>query len=467
MSIKISIRVYLNKELDKTEMFDKSQDISVNIIYDDRDIELEDLVNDIRSKFRKKGQSIKNRFRDKSYVTKFFSYSNEDIEIEDNDDLIAEIDDIFPDEDYSNEIDDKSVELRAVFHKKKQLCRHNQDPKTCLKCNPKPIELIPPQLIMKRLDRYYDYKVQRMAYKAIFQWNAINQYEIDEKSNDILLYDVEEMNTKSNLLSGRNISCLTYTAKTLEANKQYAFQIKSCLMTNNVVITESKYSEPISVNTPFPPKLLPRPMHLQVVTLLPDRLFIKFDPGFVHESNHKMRYWFKEKNVYGSVPFGIAEYPRPAGGFSKEYPVIPNIWYQIIVYCEDLNTNQQGLESKPLFIKSPVNQNVFNYNYKPQIPENFEAVYDRECKEIEVFWDVPKETYGDSIQYEIKMNDEGNYEIINNLPCRISMKTQILEIVTVCEFQNNSYRSDQGLYVIDVTDIDNIRVQSMDGMNMQ
>ena len=84
--------------------------------YHDRDIELEDLLSDLKSKFRKKGDKIKARLRDKSYSIDFFSYEYGNA-IEDDDDLITEIESVFPEEPDIEPDEDTIIELRIIFTK--------------------------------------------------------------------------------------------------------------------------------------------------------------------------------------------------------------------------------------------------------------------------------------------------------------------------------------------------------------
>eukprot|EP01084_Bolivina_argentea_P270800 460543_1 len=117
----VRIRLYLNKDLDKTNNFDSSQDVYVDIEYDEREISLADLEIDLKSKFRRKSKEISARIKDKSYDIQVFSY-HENIHIEDDDDLLTEIEAIFPDHSDSDETPenlniDKMVALRIVFTK--------------------------------------------------------------------------------------------------------------------------------------------------------------------------------------------------------------------------------------------------------------------------------------------------------------------------------------------------------------
>eukprot|EP01083_Nonionella_stella_P151180 482733_1 len=120
----IRIRVYLNKDLDATIDFDKTEDRFIDMEYEERDITLEDVEIDSKLKFRKMRSETKARIRDKTYNVAFFSY-HEHLDIEDDDDLATEIETMYPDSAESDEEGDppqtrKMVELRIVFKKSVQ-----------------------------------------------------------------------------------------------------------------------------------------------------------------------------------------------------------------------------------------------------------------------------------------------------------------------------------------------------------
>eukprot|EP01084_Bolivina_argentea_P268620 456325_1 len=127
----VPIRIYLNKDFNATKDFDKSNDVCIDVTLerdcDSNNYELEDLITDVKSKFRShkklKGTDIKNRLRDKTYNIIFLGYEL-NIQIDDADELTQEIEEIFPSDSESDHSDDNNnknkikkniVELRIIF----------------------------------------------------------------------------------------------------------------------------------------------------------------------------------------------------------------------------------------------------------------------------------------------------------------------------------------------------------------
>ncbi len=92
-------------------------------------------------------------------------------------------------------------------------------------------------------------------------------------------------------------------------------------------------------------------------------------------------------------------------------------------------------------------------NYKPQSPNNIYGMVDDEYKydesdhkmDIIIFWTLPPNTYGNEIKYRIKI-DQNEHEMIEELPLRVGMDINVLEIVTVVKIDNDIYTSKPGLY---------------------
>ena len=488
------MRVYLNEDLDETHDFDKAKDISIDIVYEDRDIELEELQTDLHKPLRKKGgEKVKTRLRDKTFNMQFFSY-NDNTQIEDDDDLATEIDNIFP-EDPDSDNEDRFVEIRIIFkniNDDKNLNNDNnyqlqpaQPPPLLLHLSSEPMDedkeeekmmetvqpptckailpLSAPKLRQKRIGRYFDHKLQRMAHYVILYWDSPSDdrlnidHDTDSKSHSYL-YDIQESNTLSKDLCAQKLMKTAYRLQPLEVETEYAFHIKAYLVNTN---RESTWSNPLVVNTPKVLPLLPTPRYIQIVTLMDDRLFIRFDPGFVAKSHEKLTYWYKEYNVYQSAAFGVAAHDKPFGGFDSNYKVTPNTMYQIVIWSENTTANKCSKESQPLLIKTPPSSSEFlEPSYRPNPPANISAVYNDESGEIVLFWGLPENTFGDLIEYQVTVGTSEPM-MVQDLPFYMDYaETQIIEVITICDIYNQKYKSDIGFYEINANDINNVTVNA-------
>eukprot|EP01084_Bolivina_argentea_P249573 417855_1 len=174
MSHGIPIKIYLNKDFDKTKDFNKQHDVCIDITmekdYDSEKYHLTDLIIDVKSKLKIHTElqttAINIRLKDKSYNIIFLSYKL-NTPIHNDNALTQEIETILSD----NNSEHKILELRIIF--------------------------IPPapKLYQKRIGRYYEPIIRHMAYYCILKWNKPNM------NNDIVwLYDIKETNTNINNL---------------------------------------------------------------------------------------------------------------------------------------------------------------------------------------------------------------------------------------------------------------------------
>eukprot|EP01084_Bolivina_argentea_P277827 474461_1 len=109
----IPIRIYLNKDFNIINDFNKKNDVWIDIKlerdYDSEKYELEDLMVDIKSKFKKhkelKTTDIKNRLRDQSLYNIIFLGYELNTQIDDDEDLTQEIEIVFPPSDSDSDSD--------------------------------------------------------------------------------------------------------------------------------------------------------------------------------------------------------------------------------------------------------------------------------------------------------------------------------------------------------------------------
>eukprot|EP01083_Nonionella_stella_P180362 642989_1 len=117
----IPIRLYVNHDLDKLKDFDQN-DTFIDIDTQ-RNIDLDTLIGQITTTFNNqdaRSQHIQQRLCDTSYTIHLYSY-NDNTHIDHDDDLVDEIETVFPESDSDKDSDsdrddeDTRVEIRMVF----------------------------------------------------------------------------------------------------------------------------------------------------------------------------------------------------------------------------------------------------------------------------------------------------------------------------------------------------------------
>eukprot|EP01084_Bolivina_argentea_P122228 216615_1 len=87
----VTIKIHINEDLERTHHFNTRLDRTALIQINRDDIEIQTLTEDLPRAFREY-KDIKSKIRDKNYSIHYYSYTDGDIEIDNNDDLITEID---------------------------------------------------------------------------------------------------------------------------------------------------------------------------------------------------------------------------------------------------------------------------------------------------------------------------------------------------------------------------------------
>eukprot|EP01084_Bolivina_argentea_P279289 477460_1 len=194
-----------------------------------------------------------------------------------------------------------------------------------------PADLIPPQLRIKKIKHIYFQSEKRMVLTAELEWSISDKtlqiYPLD--MNQFTFDICENLQFKSHEYVARvknNKTCTDLLP--LEVDTEYEFQINMFSEEMLPTLQPSPWSKPIHIRTPKPPNLLPTPKYLQITTLLPNLMELKWDPGFAPYEKDEIFYVIKEHLQFSQHPF-VARYPIPTGKLS---PLKPNTSYQITVY---------------------------------------------------------------------------------------------------------------------------------------
>eukprot|EP01083_Nonionella_stella_P301215 1032098_1 len=118
----LKIKIHINEDLERTHHFDKTRDRTAFIDINRDDAQLVTLSEDIPRAFRAY-KDIKSKVRDNNSKIHFFSYTEGQVEIDNNDDLMTEIDFVYPEssseddglDDTKYEPRNKYVNIRAIF----------------------------------------------------------------------------------------------------------------------------------------------------------------------------------------------------------------------------------------------------------------------------------------------------------------------------------------------------------------
>eukprot|EP01083_Nonionella_stella_P152624 489508_1 len=311
----ILVRVHINKEFLKRENLDCTQDVWKLAELEHDAIQLDCLRDDIPNAFRR-ARSFKPLFRSNEYQMKFYSYDPQkaEIEIEDDDDLQNELECCGLNLSGNSDSDDitsenKYLKLRVVFEQT-SASSELQSPKLRLKC----------------MWHSFLSNESRIVISVELEWNvARDTLDMYPSAEDTFTFSIKEnLKYKSHefvsQVMGRTYSVLS----PLDANQEYEFQIKM-FDEQMPSLAPSPWSDPLRIHTPSPPHKLPAPTYLQVTTLLPRLIQLRWDGGFAPEPQHKVAYNIKEHLQYGQHPF-VAQYTIPTGKLS---PLEPNTRHQI------------------------------------------------------------------------------------------------------------------------------------------
>eukprot|EP01083_Nonionella_stella_P242045 844655_1 len=483
----ILIRVYINKEYLKRENFDASQDIWKLAELERDAIEIDCLRQDIPQAFRK-AKSFKPLFKSDEYEMKFYSYDPQkaDIEIEDDDDLQTELEtaglnisDNSDSDDVTNE--NKYLKLRVVFEKNTpsdDAPRTPTPPAISAPHTPTPppedvsspqqhheytgtpqhhprnpissssSDLQAPQLRLKRMRHYFleeeQQNASRIAISAELEWN-VSPDTLDMYPSASFTFRIKEnLKFKAHEYVSQIIGKTCEVLSPLDVNEEYEFQI-NMFDEQMPSLPPSPWSDPLRVRTPSPPHRLPTPTHVQVTTLLPRLLQLRWDAGFAPEPQHTVTYIIKEYLQFGQHPF-VAQYTIPTGKLS---PLEPNTRHQIT-----LSTSYNGKESpesKALAVVTPPLDFCETKDYKPSPPIDIQQRVDEEYDEIVLFWTLPPNTFGNKIHYIILGLPEKPYFALDELPWRIPrpMKRTHVRIVTVASFDGREFESNPTQIVLE------------------
>ena len=277
-----------------------------------------------------------------------------------------------------------------------------------------------------------------MKISAELEWSVahscIDMYPSSEFSfrvKENLIYSTHEYvsqvsNATSTLLS------------TLDVATKYEFQVNMFCEEMMPSLPPSKWSQPLVVMTPSPPKTPPTPTHLQVTMLLPKIMQIKWDPGFAPLPQQKVLYIVKDCLQFSQHQY-VAQHSIPIG---KLAPLQPDTPYRVTVHTSTNGT--ESAESKAIRIRTPpANLNQLK-DYRPQPPRNIKQSIDNEFNEILLNWSLPPQTWGTNIYYvTLNFPQEGTHQSIKQLPCRIPRPPQDIKIhiITVCELNNARFES--------------------------
>eukprot|EP01083_Nonionella_stella_P242044 844652_1 len=475
----ILIRVYINKEYLKRENFDASQDIWKLAELERDAIEIDCLRQDIPQAFRK-AKSFKPLFKSDEYEMKFYSYDPQkaDIEIEDDDDLQTELEtaglnisDNSDSDDVTNE--NKYLKLRVVFEKNTpsdDAPRTPTPPAISAPHTPTPppedvsspqqhheytgtpqhhprnpissssSDLQAPQLRLKRMRHYFleeeQQNASRIAISAELEWN-VSPDTLDMYPSASFTFRIKEnLKFKAHEYVSQIIGKTCEVLSPLDVNEEYEFQI-NMFDEQMPSLPPSPWSDPLRVRTPSPPHRLPTPTHVQVTTLLPRLLQLRWDAGFAPEPQHTVTYIIKEYLQFGQHPF-VAQYAIPVGKLS---PLEPNTRYQVTLYTS--YNGKDSPESKALAVVTPPQHFSQMRDYKPSPPNDIQQRVDEEYNEIVLFWSLPPNTFGNNIHYLMLDLPQNREFPLHELPCRIPIPIQRtpVRIVTVTSFDGREYRS--------------------------
>eukprot|EP01084_Bolivina_argentea_P174511 302294_1 len=441
----IFVRVYINKQYELTHDIDANKDIWKLAELNSNPIDLESLKQDIPDAFRNV-KLLKPLFQNTTlYRLHIYGYdtTKAEIEIDNDEDLQDEIDSfITSDNDTDDDVfnQNKYLKVRVVFEK---LCI---DPNTTneIKIDDETSDtniyhFIAPKLYLKRIRHYFHKQTKQMAISVELEW-IISQTTLDTYPSSMFAFYIREnLRYCQHEYVSETFGQTNQVLAPLDVSTKYEFQIK---MFDKLqpLLHKSQWSKPFIVLTPSPPNNTPTPKYLQITTLLPHLVEIKWDPGFAPPQQQEIIYIVKEYLQFATHPF-VAKYPIPTGKLS---PLKPNTQYQISIYTSYNNIDSP--DSKSIQFITPLNNfNEIEKYIQPSPPINIQQSIDDEYNEIILMWNLPPNTFGTNIHYKIldlPQQNDAEYEVYE-LPCRMprALQNVKIRIITVTELNDREYLS--------------------------